>query len=292
MAHADESPNTLPRFITTAFCVMKDRQDWKQFWEVKAAPGVSDFEFDRGTAPRDSELDLLSNRELLCFIGPQASDVVLDAGCGTGANILLLQSVVGRIIAMDYSGAAVMRCRKRLAPRGVANVRLLQGDVCSIPLAARSADRILCMSVLHYLTDDQVRATLRDFRRVLSDGGTLILHVKNLASLYLCTLWLMKRLLLFLGRETRLENFRTFSWYARELQGAGFKITAYNSFNIFVVEKMPRKLVIWLQRMELAHRDRFPLRLPFLRRRGADLKLRATVRSAPITSPAAKMPDV
>ena len=258
---------------------MTTRSSWKQYWDETNSSTVSDYEVDRGTRQRDTEMERLSNRELLAFIAAEPSDLVFDAGCGTGANILLLHRSVRRIIAMDYSAAAVTRCQKRLLHNKVENVEVFQGDITSVPLPDGSVDRILCMSVLQYIDDTQLRAAFREFARILKKDGTLVLHVKNLASLYLSTLSLMKRFLLAMGRDTKLEYFRTFRWYVSELRQAGFSILDYRSLNVFMLERMPRKLLLWLQRFELSHQDRFPFSSGFLRRHGSDLKIRAQLRS-------------
>jgi ubiquinone/menaquinone biosynthesis C-methylase UbiE len=256
---------------------MSSTSSWKQYWEEKNVSTASDYEIDRGTQERDREIEQLSNNELLAFISAASSNVVFDAGCGTGANILLLQPFVRRIIAMDYSEAAVARCRKRLAANRIDNVEVFQGDVTSIPLPDGSVDRILCMSVLQYVDDAQLRAAFREFARILKKDGALILHVKNLSSIYLSTLSLMKRLFRALGRETKLENFRTFRWYISELERAGFFPSDYRSMNIFLLDRMPRKLVLWLQKFELTHQNQFPFSSKLLRRHGSDLKIRATL---------------
>src|SRR5262245_17727517 len=108
---------------------MSSIPSWKQYWEERNVSTSSDYEVDRGTQQRDTEIERLSRNELLAFISAEPSDVVFDAGCGTGANILLLQPLVRRIIAMDYSEAAVARCQKRLDQTGIANVEVFQGDV-------------------------------------------------------------------------------------------------------------------------------------------------------------------
>jgi ubiquinone/menaquinone biosynthesis C-methylase UbiE len=254
---------------------MKPATDWKQVWEARGAAPLSDYEFDRGTASRDDEMERLAHTELMYFIDAQRSDVLFDAGCGTGVNIILLHDRVQRIIAMDYSESAVARCRTRIAAQNIANVEVRQGDVTSSSLPEGSVDRVLCMSVLQYLDDDQVRSALREFARVLKPGGTLVLHVKNLSSLYLSTLWLMKRLLLAVKKVTRLEYLRTFGWYVRELRAAGFRIEIYRSLNLLMLERMPRRFVLHLQKLELSRQGKFPFSLAFVQRRGSDLKFRA-----------------
>lgn len=256
---------------------MPSTSSWKQYWDRKNTSTASDYEVDRGTQQRDKEIESLSNKELLAFIGADPSDLVFDAGCGTGANILLLQPFVRRVIGMDYSEVAVARCQKRLALNGIENVEVFQGDITSIPLPDGSVDRVLCMSVLQYVDDAQLRAAFREFARILKKDGVLVLHVKNLASLYLSTLWLMKRLLRMLGRDAKLENYRTFRGYVRELRRAGFIPSNYRSSNIFVLDRMPHKLVLWLQKFELNHQNQFPFSSKFFQRHGSDLKIRATL---------------
>ena len=85
-------------------------------------------------------------------------------------------------------------------------MEVFHGDITSIPLPDSAVDRILCMSVLQYVDDSQLRVAFREFARILKKDGTLVLHVKNLASLYLSTLWLMKRLCR-MGKDTQLEIF-------------------------------------------------------------------------------------
>jgi ubiquinone/menaquinone biosynthesis C-methylase UbiE len=256
---------------------MPSTSSWKQYWDQKNSSTASDYEVDRGTQQRDEEMESRSDNELLAFIGAERSDVIFDAGCGTGANILLLQPFVRRVIAMDYSEVAVARCQKRVALCGINNVEVFQGEITSIPLPDESVDRILCMSVLQYVDDPQLRAAFGEFARILKKNGVLVLHVKNLASLYLSTLWLMKRLLRRLGRAAKLENYRTFQWYVRELQRVGFIPSDYRSSNVLVVDRMPHKLVLWLQKFELRHQNHFPFTSKFVRRHGSDLKIRATL---------------
>jgi ubiquinone/menaquinone biosynthesis C-methylase UbiE len=248
---------------------------WRKFWEAKSVAAVSDFQFDRGTNPRAAYIERLATQELLQFIDPQPGDVVFDAGCGTGANLLLLHSAVERVIGMDYAEAAITRCRYRLSSSGIQNIELLQGSITRVPLCSETVSRVLCLSVLQYLDDDEVRTSFREFARILKEGGVLILHVKNLSSLYLSTLSIAKRMLTVLGKQSRLEYFRHFRWYVRELRSAGFEINYYNSFNLLTIEGMPMKLRSLLQMLELKYANSFLLRTSFARCHGSDLKLRA-----------------
>jgi ubiquinone/menaquinone biosynthesis C-methylase UbiE len=251
--------------------------DWKEFFDEKAERAGSNFEYDRGIFPREDKIDHLSTEELLQFVDPQPWETIFDAGCGSGANISLLHPKVSRIIGMDYSDGAIARCERRLATSKIENVKLIQGDVTSLPLSDNSVDKILCMSVLQYLTDTEVRKTFAEFVRILRYRGLLILHVKNLSSLYLSTLWAVKKAKLFLRMKTKLEHLRPYSWYVNELKTSGFELVTYNSFNLFTIEAMPKALSRLLEKLELKYYNRFPLRLGFMRRHGSELKLKARI---------------
>jgi ubiquinone/menaquinone biosynthesis C-methylase UbiE len=252
--------------------------DWKQYWDKRSEEASSDFEFDRGVTPRDKEIENISNQELLSFIDPKATEVVFDAGCGTGVNILLLHSKVKQIVGIDYSQGAVERCRRRLQLSAIGNADIQQGSITDIPLPDSSVDKVLCLSVLQYVDDKQVRQAFTEFRRILKNEGILVLHVKNLSSLYLATLWLAQRVKLLLGKPCKLCHYRTYAWYAKALASSGFSILDYNSFNLFTLPKMPASLVVALQKFELRNYRRSLLRVGWIRCHGPDLKIKARLR--------------
>jgi ubiquinone/menaquinone biosynthesis C-methylase UbiE len=251
--------------------------NWRLVWEDKSKEDVSDFELDRGTSPRDREIENLSEQELISFIGPRPSDTLLDTGCGTGVNILRLHSDVRSIIGIDFAWGLLERCQKRIQANEINNAHVCHASATAIPLPDRSVDRILCLSVVQYLNDDEFRQALREFVRVLTPGGVIILHVKNLSSLYWSTLCAAKKLKASLGMSTRIEYFRSFRWYVNELKSVNCEILDYNSFNLLTLDGMPKRLLSSLQRFELRHYKDLFFRASFIRRHGAELKIKARV---------------
>jgi ubiquinone/menaquinone biosynthesis C-methylase UbiE len=256
---------------------MTDMASWKQVWEQQSRADVPDFELDRGMSPRDRETEDLSEKELISFIEPGELEVLLDAGCGTGLNIVRLHSRVRSIVGIDFAWGSLERCRSRVQAHQARNAQICQASISAIPLPDCSVDKILCLSVLQYLDDEEVRRVFREFVRVSSLGGIIILHVKNLSSLYWLTLRFAKKLKVFLGWTTEAYYLRSFRWYVNELASVNCRVLDYKSFNLLTLDFMPRWLVHYLQGLELRWNTGVIFRVPFIRRHGADLKIKAVV---------------
>ena len=256
---------------------MSGSETWKHVWDKSAHSDVADFELDRGFSPRSSEIEIRSENELVSFIDAKESDVLLDAGCGSGVNIVRLSSKVKKIVGVDFSAASIERCKGRLDGRGIENAELFTGSVAELPIRDCKVDRIICLSVLQYLSDVEVHRALKGFAEILKPGGVVILHVKNRSSVYWMTLLAAKRLKRLLGRETMTYEVRPFNWYVNELQKVGFTIIDFNAFNVATLDGMPKGFVSFLQKLELKHCGNWLFRSSFVRRHGADLKIKAAL---------------
>lgn len=93
---------------------------------------------------------------------------ILDAGCGTGRNLLEFGGL-GQATGVDVSPQAVEFCRGR----GVEDVR--QAAVEDLPFEDSSFDVLLATDVIEHVDDDD--AALRELRRVAVAEGRLILTV-------------------------------------------------------------------------------------------------------------------
>ena len=93
---------------------------------------------------------------------------MLDAGCGTGRNMLEF-AVLGTAAGVDVSPDAVEFCRRR----GIEGVQV--GEVEALPFEDASFDLILATDVLEHVEDDLV--ALREMRRVAASGGHLLATV-------------------------------------------------------------------------------------------------------------------
>jgi len=100
---------------------------------------------------------------------------ILDVGCGTGANLVLL-SEFGDAEGVDISPDALAFCRER----GLDNVKLGAGE--ALPYEDNEFDLVTALDVVEHMDDDV--AGLREMRRVLRPGGRLLLFVPTFMFLW------------------------------------------------------------------------------------------------------------
>ena len=105
-------------------------------------------------------------------IGDVRGRTVLDFGCGSGENSLVLARRGARVVGVDLSESLLRLARRRLEVNGVAEgARFVAGSAHDLPLAARSVDLVLGIAILHHLDLD---ATSREIYRVLRPGGRAV----------------------------------------------------------------------------------------------------------------------
>jgi len=102
-----------------------------------------------------------------------AGSHVLEAGCGTGRQSLILarQSPGAHITSVDISEASLRQARAAVTSAGHGNVRFLRGDIFGLPFAQESFDHVFVCFVLEHLADPL--GALRALGRMLKPGGTI-----------------------------------------------------------------------------------------------------------------------
>ena len=150
---------------------------------------------------------------------------ILDVGCGTGANLLML-SKYGEAEGVDVSEDALAFCRER----GLDKVILGNGE--ELPYEDGTFDLVTAFDVVEHMDDDL--AGLREMRRVLRPGGRVLLFVP--AFMFL---WGLQDDVSNHRRRYRLPELR------RVLEDAGFEIerTTYANITFFLPILLVRKVM-------------------------------------------------
>jgi uncharacterized protein YbaR (Trm112 family) len=112
----------------------------------------------------------------LANLRPQQTDLLLEAGCGTGRMTALLSSKVRGMVAVDFSFESLVANQKKLAAAGITNVHLAQADICNLPFADSVFDRALSCQVLEHVPGaDARRAAVASIGRVAKPGATVVI---------------------------------------------------------------------------------------------------------------------
>src|SRR5262249_34172443 len=101
---------------------------------------------------------------------------LLDCGCGTGANLELLDQF-GRAYGFDLTASA-LHLGHHLGPP-----RLARGTFAAVPFPSRPFDIVCSFDVLYSLQSDVERAAVSEMYRVTRPGGFLIVNVAAMDSL-------------------------------------------------------------------------------------------------------------
>jgi len=107
---------------------------------------------------------------------PPGRALVLDAGCGTGFNLLAL-SRLGAAVGIDLAPEALAFCRER-------GVRALRASLLALPFPEGTFDAVTSFDVIYHAWVADDRAAVAEMARVVRPGGLLLVRVPALRALW------------------------------------------------------------------------------------------------------------
>jgi ubiquinone/menaquinone biosynthesis C-methylase UbiE len=113
-----------------------------------------------------------------------AGSLVLEAGCGVGAqtSILSHNSPGAEIIAIDVSEASLAEAKNKLDSAGITNVSLMQTDIFKLPFETASFDHVFVCFVLEHLA--KPIEALKCLKKMIKPGGTITVIEGDHGSVY------------------------------------------------------------------------------------------------------------
>lgn len=142
--------------------------DRQAHWESRS----STFDADFAHAP--IRIQVLS--EVLSFL-PKYTPVVLDAGTGTGRtlrHVLDSRPEGSLFVGMDLS-TGMLRQARHEARMYHGKASFIGADQAALPFRSAAFDAVISTFTLHHIPPSLQLAVLKEFRRVLSPDGTLVL---------------------------------------------------------------------------------------------------------------------
>ena len=192
-----------------------------------------DFWRGRGRDYEDA-VERIALRHLI----PSPGGRLIDVGAGFGRLADLYQGYE-QVILLDYSPDLLRDARARLAPHPPLTVA---ANFYDLPLADGACDTVVMVRVLHHAAD--VPAVLRELRRILRPGGTLVLEHANKRHLKaVLRYWLRGGPNPFTPEPHEFAhlNFDFHPAYIRQqLAAAGFAVQAERAVSIFRLEALKR----------------------------------------------------
>ena len=98
---------------------------------------------------------------------------VLEAGCGTGAQTVILAAMSpdARFTSVDISGESLARAKALIEKEGITNVSFRKEDIYNLSFEDGSFDHVFLCFVLEHLS--KPLDALQSVKRVLKKGGSL-----------------------------------------------------------------------------------------------------------------------
>jgi SAM-dependent methyltransferase len=116
-------------------------------------------------------------RTIIDIAGIGSGSHVLDIGCGTGTQAVIMAARVqpgGSVTGLDVNPNMVAAARRKTR-RATGSITIVEGDCTAVPFADGRFDVVTVTTVLHMLSEADQAICLAEAKRVLKPDGRLLL---------------------------------------------------------------------------------------------------------------------
>ncbi len=111
--------------------------------------------------------------DLIEYLEIRKGDIVLDAGAGTGNLSILLKKIGANVLALDSSKEGLERLKIKDKDNKI--VTLVFDLSKKLPFEDNYFDKIVSNNVIYTLNPDKRISVMREFHRVLKQGGKIVI---------------------------------------------------------------------------------------------------------------------
>jgi len=155
-----------------------------------------------------------------------ATDQVLEIGCGTGSTALLLAPLVKHITGTDISSGMIEIANAKVPDAKVANVTFRRLDIEQLHTAEPQYDAVIALNLLHLVLD--LEKTLRHAHAQVASGGLFISKTVCMGESW--SIWPMVLPLAQILGKAPLVHFFKITELEGAIENAGFKIIETGNF--------------------------------------------------------------
>jgi ubiquinone/menaquinone biosynthesis C-methylase UbiE/DNA-binding CsgD family transcriptional regulator len=168
----------------------------------------------------------------------EGEERVVDVGTGTGHTALALAPYAREVIAVDITLPMLEEAQGLAAGRGLTNLRFLQADASSLPLAGGQFDLVTCRQAAHHFS--KIAQAVHEWARILKTGGKVV--VVDSVSPEEPEIDSFLHEIEVLRDPSHVRNYRISEWFAL-LADAGFTASLSRSWTI------PLDIPSWTKRI-------------------------------------------
>lgn len=122
-------------------------------------------------------------RNVFSLLPPLDGRRVVDLGCGMGTFTIETARDGARSVGIDPAAAAVDAASRVARAEGV-GASFIRADAAALPLEADCADVVLAADLIEHLDDVTLARILAEVRRVLREGGRLVIYTPSRTHLF------------------------------------------------------------------------------------------------------------